>query len=90
MAKRTHKDAVNAANKHMSAEQISQNKNERSKSRSTADKAERESEAVERQSHWGGLSLAEQLKQLDARLGKGVGAVKQRARIKEKIGVDKA
>lgn len=39
------------------------------------------SEAVERNEHWSGLSAQKQLAELDRRLGKGVGARKQRARL---------
>lgn len=42
---------------------------------------ERRIEAVARQEEWANLSPAEQLAELDRRLGKGVGAKKQRARI---------
>jgi len=42
-------------------------------------------EAAERLEAWQALSPAEQLKALDERLGEGVGAVKQRTRLQEKI-----
>jgi hypothetical protein len=42
---------------------------------------ERRIEAVARQEEWANLSPAEQLAELDRRLGKGIGAKKQRARI---------
>jgi hypothetical protein len=38
-------------------------------------------EAKERQAAWDGLSIQQKLDSLDTRLGKGVGAVKQRARL---------
>jgi len=41
----------------------------------------RQSEADERNEKWASLSPREQLKVLDERLGKGVGAKRQRARI---------
>lgn len=42
---------------------------------------EKRAEAQERQEHWENLTPVQQLDSLDERLGKGVGAVKQRARI---------
>jgi len=42
-------------------------------------------EATERQQVWAALSPKQQLADLDRRLGEGVGAVKQRARLAEKI-----
>ena len=44
-------------------------------------KAIRQSEALERQKVWSNMTLQQQLNDLDSRLGKGVGAVKQRKRI---------
>jgi len=41
-------------------------------------------EAVERNTYWAGLTLKQQLQELDRRLGKDEGAVKQRARIEVK------
>lgn len=46
---------------------------------------QRREEMQERLEYWQGLTPAEQLKQLDTRLGKGVGAVKQRAKLALKI-----
>lgn len=43
------------------------------------------SEAKERQEVWSKLSPKEQLAALDARLGKGIGATKQRARLQNLI-----
>lgn len=43
--------------------------------------ADRRTEAVERNAAWGELSTQKQLAELDRRLGKGVGARKQRARL---------
>jgi hypothetical protein len=43
--------------------------------------ADKRKEAVERNEAWAGLSPAKQLAELDRRLGRGVGAVKQRARL---------
>lgn len=41
----------------------------------------KQEEAQERQTGWASMSPVDQLRALDARLGKGVGAAKQRARI---------
>ena len=41
----------------------------------------RQSEALDRQKVWGNLNPKQQLEDLDRRLGKGVGAIKQRARL---------
>lgn len=46
-----------------------------------ASATDRRTEAQARNEAWASLSLKEQLSALDARLGKGVGAAKQRARI---------
>lgn len=46
---------------------------------------ERQKEAEARNGAWALLSPEKKLEQLDARLGAGVGAVKQRARIARKI-----
>ena len=48
-------------------------------------KAIRQSEALERQKVWSNMTLQQQLNDLDSRLGKGVGAVKQRKRIQYAI-----
>ena len=44
-------------------------------------KAIRQSEALERQKVWSNMTLQQQLNDLDSRLGKGIGAIKQRKRI---------
>lgn len=46
------------------------------------------SEAAERQSEWAKLTPKQQLADLDRRLGAGVGAKKQRARLAEKLNED--
>lgn len=46
---------------------------------------EKKAEAVERQEFWDNLSLKEKIASLDCRLGVGIGATKQRARIAEQI-----
>ena len=48
-------------------------------------KAIRQSEALERQKVWDNMTPQQQLNDLDRRLGKGVGAVKQRKRIQYTI-----
>ena len=48
-------------------------------------KAIRQSEALERQKVWSNMTLQQQLNDLDNRLGKGIGAVKQRKRIQYAI-----
>lgn len=50
------------------------------------DKQRKREEAEARNSAWRALSPKEQLASLDRRLGKGVGAVKQRARIADMLG----
>ena len=42
-------------------------------------------EAIERNSFWASLTPQQQLESLDVRLGKGIGAKKQRAKIQYKI-----
>ena len=44
-------------------------------------KAIRQSETLERQKVWSNMTLQQQLNDLDSRLGKGIGAIKQRKRI---------
>ena len=45
----------------------------------------RRGEAIERQEHWSSLTPQEQLVELDRRLGKGVGAVRQRFKINQRL-----
>lgn len=45
----------------------------------------RREEAVVRQAEWAKLSPAEQVAELDRRLGMGIGAVKQRARLAKAV-----
>ena len=45
----------------------------------------RQSEALERQKVWSNMTLQQQLNDLDSRLGKGIGAIKQRKRIQYAI-----
>ena len=51
----------------------------------TRSRADRKNEAYDRNKFWATLSPQEQLESLDRRLGEGVGAIKQRARIQSKI-----
>ena len=46
---------------------------------------DKQKEAIERNEYWAGLTYEQQLADLDRRLGKGIGAKKQRARIQYKI-----
>ena len=46
---------------------------------------DKQKEAIERNETWAKLTYEQQLADLDRRLGKGVGAKKQRARIQYKI-----
>ena len=48
-------------------------------------KAIRQSEASERQKVWSNMTLQQRLNDLDSRLGKGIGAIKQRKRIQYAI-----
>ena len=48
-------------------------------------RSERRIEAEQRNTHWSILQLQQQLERLDERLGEGIGAKKQRARIQYKI-----
>ena len=46
---------------------------------------DKQREAIERNETWAKLTYEQQLEDLDRRLGKGIGAKKQRARIQYKI-----
>ena len=46
---------------------------------------DKQKEAIERNEAWAKLTYEQQLADLDKRLGKGIGAKKQRARIQYKI-----
>ena len=46
---------------------------------------DKQKEAIERNEAWAQLTLEQQIADLDRRLGKGIGAKKQRARIQYKI-----
>ena len=47
--------------------------------------SDKQTEAIERNKAWAQLTPEQQLADLDRRLGKGIGAKKQRARIQYKI-----
>ena len=51
----------------------------------TRSREERHIEAVERNTNFASLSFEDQLGYIDLRLGKGIGAVKQRTKIQAKI-----
>jgi hypothetical protein len=76
---------IAAGRSNMSPAQIREMKNERAKARNTRRRAKRRAAAEERQEAWAKMTPQQQLKALDGRLGKGVGAKKQRARIQERI-----
>ena len=57
----------------------------RTRKNGTRSREERHTEAVKRNTNFASLSLTEQLQYLDLRLGEGVGAIKQRAKIQAKI-----
>ena len=57
----------------------------RTRKNGTRSREERHTEAVKRNTNFASLSLTEQLQYLDLRLGEGVGAIKQRAKIQNKI-----
>ena len=87
MGTRTHKaqiEARRAAGK-VSPEQIRANKCEQSRQRNATRKAKRRAKAEQLIAQWQQLSPREQLKQLDQRLGRGVGAKRQSDRIQEAI-----
>ena len=48
-------------------------------------KAIRQTDASERQKVWSNMTLQQQLNDLDSRLGKGIGAIKQRKKIQYAI-----
>jgi|15BtaG_2_1085339.scaffolds.fasta_scaffold17470_3 hypothetical protein len=78
-------DSIKASRQHMSPQKIAEEKNARCRARNAQRRKEVQEEVSERLLHWQSLSLEQQLEQLDARLGKDVGAVKQRARILHSI-----
>jgi hypothetical protein len=78
-------DQVNRQNQHLSQLAVREQKNQRSKQRSAERRAERRLRAEEMTEGWRSLTFEEQLAALDRRLGKDVGAKKQRARIKAAI-----
>ena len=53
-------------------------------------KTQRREDAEVRHARWDALSPKEQLRQLDIRLGKGVGAKKQRVRLAKRIAEEEA
>lgn len=57
----------------------------RSQRRSRSAREERRNEDTKRVAAWRELSPAEQLRSLDGRLGKGIGAKRQRAKLGQKM-----
>ena len=49
------------------------------------EQSQKQKDAEERALNWQAMSPKEQLKSLDSRLGKGIGATKQRAKIEKLI-----
>jgi hypothetical protein len=64
----------------------SQEKNQRSRDRNLARKAQLRAEAESRNEHWNRLSPSNKLDALDYRLGQGIGATKQREKLYSQIG----
>jgi hypothetical protein len=81
-SKRTHKKQKDAANRGKTPAQLRQESTARAHSRQSALASQRREEATERLAAWQAKSPAQQIAALDARLGKGVGAKRQRARLK--------
>lgn len=80
-ANRVHRRRMERMQQGMTPEQIMQAKNQRCKERGQARKEQRVKDAAERSKAWRSLKPAQQLKELDNRLGVGMGASKQRAKI---------
>lgn len=82
-----YKDKVEAGHvaQKLSLEEIRRNKCERCKVRNQNRRTEKQRRAEELRAERGKLSPKQQLQRLDWRLGKGVGAKKERARLAEMI-----
>lgn len=78
-------DKIQEQRRHLSAAAIRRNKCERSKARNDRRRTDRRMEAEERQAKWGDLALMQQIAALDRRLGKGVGARKQRSSLNKRL-----
>jgi hypothetical protein len=85
--KRTHKLSIEKMReaRKASPEQIRKEKYQRTKARNAERARERQVVIDERLNHWRSLTPQQQLTELDRRLGKGIGAKKQRARIAEQL-----
>jgi hypothetical protein len=81
ISSRTHAAKVAISNRHMSPDQIRAGKCASTKAHNATIKAARVADAQERSEAWQALSHADQIRVLDSRLGDGVGAKKQRAKI---------
>lgn len=81
ISQRTHKKNAEHNHARKSADQIRADKCQKSKARTATMRLDRLVTAQERQLYWESLTPTQQLAALDDRLGKGVGAVKQRKRI---------
>ena len=85
VSKRSHKRKVDSmnANRHLTADELRAGKCATSRQRNLDRQAGRRIAAETRNERWESLSPRERLKELDKRLGKGKGAMKQRAKLAE-------
>lgn len=83
VSKRSHKRKVDAMNasRHLTADELRAGKCATSRQRNLDRLTVRRLAAEKRNEQWASLTPAEQIKALDSRLGKGVGAKKQRAKL---------
>ena len=81
MAARTYSDNITKQRGNISPSQIRANKCQRSKSRNENRQAIKRDAAVLRKADYDSLTVAEKLALLDARLGKNVGAKRQREKL---------
>ena len=81
----SYSDSIAKRNAHLTSSEIRANKCQRSKQRHETDRLENIAIQKEREARWQRLKPFEQLQALDLRLGKGVGATKQRKKILAKI-----
>jgi hypothetical protein len=83
-----YKEALERSRGSMSQDQIAVAKNQRSKARNAARKAERLERALIRQEARDARTAVQQIALLDRRLGVGKGAKKERVRLKDAIKLD--
>lgn len=82
MGERTYGEARKSENAKLTPAEIRQNKCKRSRARNEARKRQAAEAAAERKQYRDSLSPQQQLARLNQRLGKGVGAKKERGRLK--------